>query len=61
MIVKNNNDLLCPAFLIDNKDINKGILTLQKNGTTLDTFAANSDVDKTVNIEIPTVTFYWGE
>ena len=30
---------------------NNGALTIQQNGTTLDTFTANSSVDKTVNIQ----------
>lgn len=34
--------------------VNNATLTLQKNGTTLDTFTANSSVDKTINISIPT-------
>ena len=34
--------------------IGNATLTIQKNGTTVDTFTANSIVDKTVNIEVPT-------
>lgn len=31
--------------------VNNGALTIQQNGTTLDTFTANSSADKTVNIQ----------
>lgn len=31
--------------------VNNGALTIQQNGTTLDTFTANSSVDKTVNVQ----------
>ena len=34
--------------------VNNATLTIQKNGTTLDTFTANSSTDKTVNISVPT-------
>ena len=36
--------------------VNNGTLTIQKNGTTVDTFTANSSSDKTVNISVPTNT-----
>ena len=36
--------------------VNNGTLTIQKNGTTVDTFTANSSTDKTVNISVPTNT-----
>jgi len=36
--------------------VNDGTLTIQKNGTTVNTFSANSSSDKTVNIEVPTKT-----
>lgn len=36
--------------------VNDGTLTIQKNGTTVDTFTANSSSNKTVNIEVPTKT-----
>ena len=36
--------------------VNNGALTIQQNGTTLDTFTANSSDDKTVNIQTITAT-----
>ena len=36
--------------------VNNATLTIQKNGTTVDTFTANSSSDKTVNISVPTNT-----
>ena len=36
--------------------VNDATLTIQKNGTTVDTFTANSSSDKTVNITVPTNT-----
>ena len=36
--------------------VNNATLTIQKNGTTVDTFTANSSSDKTVNITVPTNT-----
>ena len=36
--------------------VNNATLTIQKNGTTVDTFSANSSSDKTVNITVPTKT-----
>ena len=36
--------------------VNDATLTIQKNGTTVDTFTANSSEDTTVNIEVPTKT-----
>ena len=36
--------------------VNDATLTIQKNGTTVDTFTANSSTDKTVNITVPTKT-----
>ena len=35
--------------------VNNGTLTIQKNGTTVQTFTANSSSNKTANIEVPTV------
>lgn len=35
---------------------NDGVLTIQRNQTTLDTFSANSASDKTINIPVPTKT-----
>ena len=37
-------------------DVNNGTLTIQQNGTTVDTFTANSSTNKTVNISVPTNT-----
>ena len=36
------------------KDVNDATLSIQKNGTTIGTFTANSSTDKTVNIIVPT-------
>ena len=36
--------------------VNDATLTIQQNGTTVDTFTANSSSDKTVNISVPTNT-----
>lgn len=36
--------------------VNNGVLTIQKNGTTVDTFTANSATNKTANITVPTDT-----
>lgn len=36
--------------------VNNGILTIQKNGSTVDTFSANASTNKTVNITVPTKT-----
>jgi len=36
--------------------VNNGTLTIQKNGTTVDTFTANSSSDKTVNIQCVDLT-----
>lgn len=45
---------------LDNKPtiptVNDGTLTIQKNGTTIDTFTANSSTNKTINITVPTTT-----
>ncbi|MBO7066967.1 MAG: hypothetical protein J6W40_05090, partial [Alphaproteobacteria bacterium] len=34
--------------------VNNAVLTIQKNGTTVDTFTANASVDKAINITVPT-------
>lgn len=36
--------------------VNNATLTIQKNGTTVNTFTANSNTDKTANITVPTKT-----
>lgn len=36
--------------------VNDATLTIQKNGSTIDTFTANSSTNKTVNIAVPTKT-----
>ena len=36
--------------------VNNATLTIQKNGTTIDTFTANSSTNKTVNVTVPTAT-----
>lgn len=35
--------------------VNNATLTMQKNGTTVQTFSANASADKTVNFDIPTI------
>lgn len=42
--------------LTDRPDINNGTLTIQKNGTTIATFDANSNANVTANLSIPTRT-----
>lgn len=37
-------------------DVNNGLLTIQKNGTTVNTFTANASTDVTCNITVPTDT-----
>lgn len=39
---------------LDAADLGDATLTIQKNGTTLDTFTANSKTNKTVNVTVPT-------
>lgn len=36
--------------------VNDATLTIQKNGSTIDTFTANSSTNKTVNVTVPTTT-----
>ncbi len=36
--------------------VNNGVLTIQKNSTTIDTFSANQSGNKTVNVEVPVDT-----
>ena len=36
--------------------VNDATLTIQKNGTTVDTFTANASANKTINITVPTTT-----
>lgn len=43
------------ADLSDKPTIGSGVLTIQKNGTTVDTFNANATADKTINITLPAV------
>lgn len=42
------------ATVNDLPTVNDATLTIQKNGTTLDTFSANASSNKTVNITVPT-------
>lgn len=42
------------ALKTDLPVVNDGVLTIQKNGTKIDTFSANTDTNKTINIEVPT-------
>ncbi len=39
-----------------NATVNDATLTIQRNGSLIDTFTANSSNDKTINIEVPTIT-----
>ena len=36
--------------------VNNATLTIQKNGSTVDTFTANASANKTINITVPTAT-----
>ena len=36
--------------------VNDGVLTIQKNGSTVETFSANASSNKTANISVPTKT-----
>lgn len=47
------NDLLNKPTI---PTVNDATLTIQKNGTTVETFTANSSTDKTANITVPTKT-----
>lgn len=42
--------------LVNTPSINNGTLTIQQNGTTVETFSANSSDSKTANIVVPTDT-----
>lgn len=42
-------------FTINTISIYDGTLTIQKNGTTVGTFSANSSYNKTINIEVPDI------
>lgn len=44
------------SYLALTSDIGDATLTIQKNGTTVDTFKANATSDKTINITVPTDT-----
>lgn len=46
--ITNDSDFIKSSDL---PTVNDGVLTIQKNGTTVDTFTANSATNKTVNIE----------
>lgn len=55
----NESDSTSDAY-IQNKPtiptVNDGTLTIQKNGTTIDTFTANQSSNTTVNVTVPTAT-----
>ena len=58
-IPSDTSDLTNNAGFITSADlptVNNAILTIQKNGTIVDTFSANASIDKTVNITVPTST-----
>lgn len=42
------------SIIAQKSDIGNGILTIQKNGNDIDTFAANSATNKTINVVVPT-------
>lgn len=44
------------SYLALTSDIGNATLTIQKNGTAVDTFSANATSDKTINITVPTKT-----
>lgn len=48
--------LSAKADTSDIPTVNDGTLTIQQNGTTIDTFTANSATNKTVNVTVPTAT-----
>ena len=52
----NVSELTNDAGYITSADVGEGILTIQKNGTAVDTFSANASADKTINITVPTKT-----
>ena len=54
--VKNGSHTHTKADITDFPAINNGTLTIQKNGTTVKTFTANSSSNVTANIEVPTKT-----
>lgn len=41
------------SVIAQKSDIGNGVLTIQKNGSDIDTFAANSATNKTINIPVP--------
>lgn len=41
------------SVIAQKSDIGNGVLTIQKNGTAVDTFAANASSNKTINITVP--------
>ena len=55
ILVKNSQEDFSVVWQ-DKPVANDGTLTIQKNGSTVQTFTANSDVNKTANIEVPTKT-----
>lgn len=48
------NDLVDKPVIPTPATVNDGTLTIQKNGSTVQTFTANSSTNKTANIEVPT-------
>lgn len=50
------NDLTDKPVIPTPQTVNDAVLTIQKNGTTVETFTANSSTNKTANIEVPTKT-----
>ena len=48
------SDLTNDAGYITASDVGNGTLTVQKNGTSVGTFTANTSTDKTINITVPT-------
>ena len=50
----NSNDKIDNAFLPSIPTVNDGTLTIQKNGSTVQTFTANQSSNVTANITVPT-------
>lgn len=48
------NDLTDKPVIPTPTTVNDAVLTIQKNGSTVQTFTANSSTNKTANIEVPT-------
>ena len=56
----NETDADSSSYINNKPTIGDATLSIQKNGTTLDTFSANATTNKTVNITVPVATDYLG-